>query len=325
MSLGKDDQQAPAESGAPHRNGWAVLGGLALFAAMLGLLVWQVLPGKGRGAYVPSSGGPVADTFVVPTYDWDGGSGMEARVGGTLWFTPEGCTLVSTGEGRDRITGAVFFPNATGVTYDNGVRAVVDGDGKVFAIEGKEFAYSGGYVVEPDSDLGQKWLAQCPGTDLREGAVVNDEAAEQPLTQAPAAPSEAGPTAPTTDEEIGWYEVPSFEWDPAEGGEEALIEGTVTFTEEGCPVIEAKPGGNNVVTGLIFPNAEGLQSPRDGDVSMVYSTFPNGNTGMVAMEGEDISYGGGSGPGDDELWTSVCSESPVDGVFYVKDAPFPLE
>lgn len=325
MSQGTDDQQWPAKAGARHRNGWAVLGGLALMGAVLGLVVWQVLLGAGRGAYVPSSNSAVADTFVVPTYDWDGGSGMEALVGGTLWFTPEGCTLVSNGQGRDRFTGAVFFPNATGVTFSNGVRAVLDADGNVFAVEGQKFAYSGGHVVEPDSDLGRQWLSQCPDTDLREGAVINDEAADQPLNQAPAAPSEAGPTAPSTDEELGWYEVPTFQWDPAEGGDGALIEGRVTFTEEGCPVIESKTEGALVVTGLIFPNAEARQDPQDGNVRMVYSSFPNGTTGMVAMEGEDISYGGGSGPGYDQLWTSVCSESPVDAVFYVQDAPFPLQ
>lgn len=315
------DEQSPPPATAVRRRRWMVAG---FVAAAVGLVVWQVLPDSGRGAYSPASGSPVSGTFEVPTYDWDGGSAMEARVGGTLWFTTEGCTLVSNGEGADRVTGAVFFPNATGVTYDNGVRAVVDGNGRVFAVEGQEFAYSGGYVVEPDSDLGQEWLAQCPDTDLREGAVVNDEPDRPPLTEAAPAPDEPGPTAPTSDEELGYYKVPTFEWDPADGGEEALIEGPVTFTDEGCPIIESQADDQPVVTGLIFPNAEGYRNPHDEDVPMIYSSFPNGTSGMMAMEGEMLSYGGGGGPADDERWTSVCGESSIDAVFYVQDAPFPL-
>jgi len=139
--------------------------------AVIALLVTGC--GIGSRAYQPAAGGPVVSTFKVPTYAWDKGSGMDALVSGTLWFTAEGCTLLSSGKGRDRVTQAVFFPNATGVTYDNGVRAVVDPDGSVFAVEGQEFAYGGGFGVRADSDLGKQWLDQCPGTDVREGAMNN--------------------------------------------------------------------------------------------------------------------------------------------------------
>ena len=117
---------------------------------------------------MPPGDGPVAGTFAVPTYDWDGASAMDAAVAGTLWFTAEGCTLMGNAEGGKEVTRAVFFPDATGVTYDNGVRAVVDSTGDVFAVEGQSFSYGGGFVVTPDSALGRRWADQCPGAELRE-------------------------------------------------------------------------------------------------------------------------------------------------------------
>jgi hypothetical protein len=250
---------------------------------------------------------------------------MAALVAGTLWFTPEGCTMASTGEGAERVTTPVFFPNATGVTYDNGVRAVVDRTGGVFAVEGQEFAYAGGYVVGPDSELGRQWQEQCPGADLRDGAVINDVPATPALTEAPAVPTEAGPTAPASDEELGYYAVPAFPWDPADGRGDALLEGTVTFTDEGCPVVESEQDEQSRVTGLIFPNAEGYRDPRDEDVQGIYSSFPNGSDGAMAFAGAAISYRGREAGAGDARWTAVCADAPVDAVFYVEDAPFPVD
>lgn len=291
--------------------------GAAAAAAMVGVLAWQLLPGGHRSAYVPPADGPITSTFQVPTYAWDGG-GMDALVEGTLWFTEDGCTLVSTGEEADRVTGAVIFPNATGVTYDNGVRAVVDGNGDVFAVEGQEFSYGGGYVVEPETELGRAWLAQCPEANLREGAVINDDPASGPATRPPDPPAEAGPTEPTTDEELGWFDVPTFEWDPEQGGDAAEVEGVVSFTDEGCPVLEQETAEGIHRVGLILPNAEGHQV--DG-VRRIYSWSPDGGGGAMAEEGESFSSAGGYQDATDPIWTAACPNSPVDSVAMVYDTP----
>ncbi len=293
--------------------------GVVAAAALVAVLVWQLVPGGHRSAYVPPAQGPVTSTFEVPTYDDGGGDArMDALVVGTLWFTEDGCTLMSNGEGADRVTQAVIFPNATGVTYDNGVRAVVDGNGDVFAVEGQEFSYGGGYVVEPATELGRQWLDRCPGTDLREGALVTDDPASGPLTQAPPAPSEPGPTVPTTDEELGWYDVPTFEWDPEEGGDGAEVAGTVRFTDEGCPVLEQETTDGTQRVGLILPNAEG----HDDGTRRVYSWLPDGSGGgVMAEDGEPFSASGGYLPAPHAIWTGACPDSPVDSVAMVYDTP----
>lgn len=313
---------------AAHRRRRRTLGAVLGVAAtaLVGVAVWQLLPGGNRSAYVPPAEGPVTSTFEVPTYDWGPRSGgMDALVGGTLWFTEDGCTLMSQGDGSDRVTQAVIFPNATGITYDNGVRAVVDGNGDVFAVEGQEFSYGGGYVVEPDTELGRTWLAQCPDATPRGGAVINDHPASGPLTEAPAPPDEPGPTAPTTDEELGFYEVPTFEWDPAEGGDAAEVTGTVRFTDEGCPVLEQETEDGTQLVGLVLPNAQGHDGSSgiapDG-IRRVYSWLPGGAGGGVMVEdGEPFSSGGGYHDATHPTWTAVCRDSPVDSVAFVYDVP----
>lgn len=89
------------------------------------------------------------------------------------------------------------------------------------------------------------------------------------------------------------------------------------FTDEGCPFVET----DGVVTGLVFPNAEGFQAPGTEDPPLVYSYFGAGSSAAMAQEGEPISWGGGGGAADDR-WTSVCQDTPVDGIFIVQDTPF---
>jgi hypothetical protein len=240
---------------------------------------------------------------------------MDALVSGTLWLTPEGCTMMSNGQGEDRVTQAVFFPNATGVTYDNGVRAVVDSEGNVFAIEGQEFSYDGGHVVERDSELGAQWLTQCPDTDLREGAVINDTAATDPLTEAPPVPDQPGPTAPTSDEELGWYEVPTFEWDPEQGGDAAQIEGRVLLSPAGCPLLHTDDGQ---VVALVFPNAEGREEP---DRQAIWGTV-GGTHGVFVEDGQQASFGGGHGARHQD-WERLCgtSEPAPSSWFWVYQSP----
>jgi hypothetical protein len=270
--------------------------------------------------YEPAADGPIVSTFTVPTYTWDKGSGMDALVSGTLWFTADGCTLLSSGDGPDLVTRAVYFPDATGVTYDNGVRAVVDADGGVFAVEGQEFAYGGGFVVDEDSDLGKQWLAQCPGTEVREGAVINDEPASPPSTVAPPRPARPGPTAPSTAGELGYFPVPSYEWTPDAGGPD-FVTGTVTMADGRCPVMTTSSGDHDRDVGLVFPNAEGFQHAQQAPRAVIYSTLPSGTSGLMVEDEQLTGFHGRTAPSDDSAWAALCPKVPVDSVFHVQDFP----
>lgn len=86
-----------------------------------------------------------ADTFDVPTYDWGRDGGLEASIDGHLAFTDNGCTMVYQ-PGVEHSARPVMFPDAVGVRYSNGVRAVVrQDDGGLYAVEGQSFAYGGGW------------------------------------------------------------------------------------------------------------------------------------------------------------------------------------
>lgn len=276
--------------------------------------------GVGSRPYEPPAGAPIVSTFKVPTYAWDEGSGMAARVSGTLWFTPEGCTLLSNGQGRDQVTRPVFFPNATGVTYDNGVRAVVDPDGGVFAVEGLEFAYGGGFVVSAESDLGKQWLAQCPGTEVREGAVVNDHPESPPSTVAPPAPAHPGPTAPSTAEELGYFPVPTYEW-KADGDSAGFVTGTVSFVGGRCPVMTTSTGAHEQRVGLVFPNAEGYQHDQRAPRPVIYSSLPSGTSGSMVEDEQLTGVHGRTASRNGSSWVALCATVPVDSVFYVQDFP----
>ncbi|USQ76612.1 hypothetical protein [Ornithinimicrobium cryptoxanthini] len=287
----------------------AGLGGFAA-ALMVGALVWAYLPSAEDTSVAPA-GGPITDTFDVPTYAWDEGGGDAAQVSGTLAFTDAGCPLLVEGE---RAT-ALMLPNATGVTYDNGVRGVVDGKGRVYATEGQTMEYAGGWQQPAAGEFAQSWAALCGDTPARDIVYVNDVAAHETLSEVPPRPADDLPTAPATAQELGWFEVPTFPFDADGPREDALIEGVVEFTDEGCPYVET----DGFRTGLVFPNAEGFDNPDVEEPRMVYAYFDSGTSGMMAMEGEAISYGGGGGAADDERWTSVCAQSPVDGIFIVQD------
>jgi hypothetical protein len=310
--------QRPDPQTADRRRRIRIMLAVAGVTSVVGVVWWASTASR---TSVPAADGPVASTFDVPTYSWDEGAAMDAAVSGTLWFTNEGCPLLSTRDGDQRVTRAVIFPNATGVIYDNGVRAVVDADGDVYAVEGQSFSYAGGYGVRPKTEAGKRWLAQCPTANLREGALVNDHPATPKLTHAPEAPSETGPTAPTTDEELGFFAVPTFTWDPATGGKEETTQGTMTLTAAGCPTLRERDGAT---IGLVFPNAEGFDDPNTPDGPNVYSSFPNGTSGLMATHGQFLALQGGTAPRTDPTWTAACASTSVESVFYVYDAPFPV-
>ncbi|GAA4398955.1 hypothetical protein GCM10023153_24410 [Ornithinibacter aureus] len=276
--------------------------------------------GSGARAYEPAAGGPIVSTFTVPTYAWDKGAGADASVSGTLWFTAEGCTLMSNGEGADRVTEAVFFPNATGVTYGDGVRAVVDAEGRVFAVEGQDFAYGGGFGVPAASDLRKQWLDQCPGTEVREGAVINDEPASPPSTISPPLPAQPGPTAPSTAAELGYFPVPTYQWQPDGGGPD-FVTGTVTFADGRCPVMTTSQGDDVQHIGLVFPNAEGFRHAQHAPRPVIYSTLPSGNGGLMVEDEQLTGFHGRTGSSNDSAWAALCTTVPVDSVFSVQDFP----
>ena len=184
--------------------------------------------GSGRGlrpdAGTPDSGPahlPGAESFEVPTYAWDG-AGMDALVTGRLAFTDDGCTLIYQ-PGQEGLATPVVFPDAEGVRFTNGVQPVTrQGSGRVFAVEGQEFSYGGGWVPP-----GEAWSELCGPYDGGD-AWINDEPAHPALKGDPPTPDGPVPTRAATAEELGWYEVPTFAWDPAQGGDSALLEGTVT-------------------------------------------------------------------------------------------------
>ena len=302
--------------------GHALGAGLSLrWAAAALIAVLSTACGTGASPYQPAAGDPIVRTFQVPTYAWDEDSGgMAGQISGTLWFTPDGCTLLSTGEGADRVTRAVFFPNATGVTFGNGVRAVVESDGGVFAIEGQEFAYGGGFVVTEQSDLGKQWLAQCPGTEVREGAVINDEPASPRLSASPPRPAQPGPTAPSTAEELGYFPVPTYEWKPG-GAAADFVTGMVTFAGGRCPVMTTTKGGHEQRTGLVFPNAEGFRHPQQAPRPVIYSSLPTGTSGSMVEDDQLTGFHGRTASPNDDSWTALCAKVPVDSVFYVQDFP----
>ena len=63
----------------------------------------------------------------MPTYDWEGAAqatSIDALVSGSLGFTPQGCTVLYLPDQPESVR-PVVFPDAAGVRYANGVRAVV--------------------------------------------------------------------------------------------------------------------------------------------------------------------------------------------------------
>lgn len=251
-----------------------------------------------------------AERFEIPTWDWDKSGGNEALVSGRLSLTDDGCTLLVSGDDQ---ASPVLFPNAEGIRFDNGVRAVVEaGSGEVYAVEGQEFSYSGGW-----SRPGEQWTEPCGAYLPDDIAWVNDEPAQPALTAAPEPLTGNLPTTIASLEERGWYAVPTFSWDPADGGDSALLTGTVTMTDDGCAVIATSDG----TTGLVIPNAWGSRTVPGYAPNAIYSWFPQ-SSGVMAEDGMDVAFGGS---GTDltgevgEQWQQLCPSSPVDGLFLVQD------
>lgn len=302
-----------------RRRRWGAIAVAAAAAAVVGVTAVQLWPGGIGGPPLPGPAGPDgalpdgAETFEVPTYDWDG-SGMDALVSGRLGFTPEGCTLMYQ-EGQPGSVQPVVFPDAVGVRFANGVRAVVaEGTGRVFAVEGQQFAYGGGWISDPGV-----WTGRC-GAWEGDVAWINDQAELEPLTTDPPPPDEPVPTAVASDEERGLYDVPTFGWDPAQGGEGALLEGNVTMTQDGCAVVAPEDAPAPVV-GLVFPNARGMRGDWPGGAAIM-ATFPDGVETVMAHDDLDVSFGGGyvdPSAGDDWGWARLCPGSPVDELFLVQD------
>jgi hypothetical protein len=104
-----------------------------------------------------------AEPFEVASWEWDGRSGMDALVTGSLTIDDRGCTFAAPDL-------PVLFPNAVGLRYSDGTRAVVHADSfEVYAVEGRSFEYGGGYL-EATAD----WSDRC-GPHDGEVAVVTDD------------------------------------------------------------------------------------------------------------------------------------------------------
>lgn len=253
-----------------------------------------------------------AERFEVPTFDWDRSAGMQALISGRIALTDDGCTLMVPVEG-DGPAQAVIFPNAEGVRFGNGVRAVVEsGSGKVYATEGQTFSYAGGFVPEPNG-----WTSLCGSFAPDDVGLVNDLPAFPVPTADPDPYDGTLPTEIPSLAERGWYAVPTFEWDPADGGDAALLEGTVSMTDDGCATVESADG----VVGLVLPNAWGKHPEGDAGGVAIYSWFPD-SSGLMAEEGLRVSYGGGFTELTSEFgeqWQTLCPDSPVDALFVVQD------
>ncbi len=272
--------------------------------AILGVLAGC---GQNEGPHQLPAG---ASTFAVPTYEWGRDGGMDAAVSGHLAFTDDGCTMIYE-PGREKLARPVVFPNAVGVRYSNGVRAVVGDEGRVYAVEGRPFSYAGGWVPPATS-----WLSRCGEYDGPEVAMVNDDPAQEPLETEPAPAAGPAPTRLPTAEDLGWYDVPTFDWNPEDGGDGALLEGSVSLTEDGCAVVEHE----STRTGLVLPNARGHRGDYPGGAA-IFATFPHVEA-VIAEAGAGAAYNGGFRDNTSELgeeWTRLCPGSPVDDLFQVYD------
>ncbi|MGY5764208.1 hypothetical protein ACXET9_03275 [Brachybacterium sp. DNPG3] len=119
-------------------------------------------------AWQPPGGSTV---FDVPTFAWEGGVGDSAEVSGTLVIDDEGCTFLD-----QEMTTGILFPDAIGVALEDGARHVVlESTGEVFATEGGDLSYAGGYGEVPD-----EWSDTCSATPA-EVARVQDSPAGDPL------------------------------------------------------------------------------------------------------------------------------------------------
>ena len=54
---------------------------------------------------------------------------------------------------------------------------------------------------------------------------------------------------------------------------------------------------------------------------MIYSTLPDGNSGMMVEDDQLTRFNGRTAPSNDSAWAALCTKVPVDSVFYVQDFP----
>ena len=135
------------------------------------------------------------------------------------------------------------------------------------------------------------------------------------MSSAPPSPSKQGPTAPTTGKELGFFAVPTCEWDPADGNGSGWVMGTVTFTEQGCPVMSSSDRTKTTLSASSFPTRKDSLNPHTATGAVIYSTFGDGTSGTVAEDGQLIGFHGRTAPADDNHWKAQCAQSPVDAVF----------
>lgn len=85
-----------------------------------------------------------------------------AIIGGRLVIDDEGCTFLD-----EAMTLGVVFPNAIGVTLEDGTRYVVhERTGEVFVAEGDPADYGGGYAT-----MTSAWSDVCSSTPTEVGMV----------------------------------------------------------------------------------------------------------------------------------------------------------
>ena len=117
--------------------------------------------------------------------------------------------------------------------------------------------------------------------------------------------------------------MPTYEWKPDAGGPD-FITGTVTFAGGRCPVTTTSQGGDHEQrVGLVFPNAEGFQHAQQAPRPVIYSTLPNGNSGLMVEDEQLTGFRGRTASSSESSWAALCADLPVDSVFYVQD--FPIE
>jgi len=110
--------------------------------------------------------------------------------------------------------------------------------------------------------------------------------------------------------------VPTFTGDPDEGGDEALLEGTVSPHRGRLRC----PGARDLDHGALLPNARGHRGDYPGGAP-IFSTFPELEA-VMAKDGAEAAYGGGVEDLSSELgadWQRLCPASPVDELFQVYD------
>ena len=113
------------------------------------------------------------------------------------------------------------------------------------------------------------------------------------------------------------FEVLTFERDPSQGGDGALIEGTLMMTGDGWAAIESTDGA----VGLILPNVWGTTAEGYTSSTAILSEFPD-SFGIMAEDDLLVSYAGGCSDLGGEFgtqWERLCPNSDVAQLFLSQD------